>query len=184
MFAPVFPETATSPVDLAKRLAGYAEEGNAGFVRAYGEILENGRTGGAYGVVFRHVLEMERGGEGFIVHCTGGKDRTGVVVALMMSVVGVGDEEVAEEYQLTEIGLREWVEEYVPAILQSGVWGDDEAKVRRALGARKEVMLEFLEMLREKWGGAEGYIRDGLGFREEEVERIKKNLMASVEEQQ
>ena len=40
-----------------------------------------------------------------IIHCTAGKDRTGVICALILSLCGVRDEIVAYEYSLTEIGL-------------------------------------------------------------------------------
>jgi protein tyrosine/serine phosphatase len=44
-----------------------------------------------------------------IVHCTAGKDRTGVICALVLSLCGVDDEVVAHEYSLTEAGLpTEW----------------------------------------------------------------------------
>jgi protein tyrosine/serine phosphatase len=44
-----------------------------------------------------------------IVHCTAGKDRTGVICALVLSLCGVDDEVVAHEYSLTEVGLTtEW----------------------------------------------------------------------------
>ncbi len=41
-----------------------------------------------------------------LVHCTAGKDRTGIVVALALSAVGVTLEEVAADYSATELNLR------------------------------------------------------------------------------
>jgi protein tyrosine/serine phosphatase len=44
-----------------------------------------------------------------ILHCTAGKDRTGVICALILSLCGVDDEVIAQEYNLTEVGLTtEW----------------------------------------------------------------------------
>jgi len=46
-----------------------------------------------------------------VVHCTAGKDRTGVICALVLSLCGVEDEIISQEYALTEIGLpNEWKE--------------------------------------------------------------------------
>ena len=39
------------------------------------------------------------------MHCTAGKDRTGVLAALILSLCGVDDETIAREYALTELGL-------------------------------------------------------------------------------
>lgn len=44
------------------------------------------------------------------MHCTAGKDRTGVLVALVLALVGVEDEVIAQEYALTELGLAQWRE--------------------------------------------------------------------------
>lgn len=45
--------------------------------------------------------------EPILVHCTAGKDRTGVICALVLSLCGVADDVVAHEYALTALGLRD-----------------------------------------------------------------------------
>ena len=56
---------------------------------------------------------MEKGG--VVVHCHGGKDRTGIVVALLLSLAGVPRETVVEDYALSEAQLEPthlaWLEE-------------------------------------------------------------------------
>lgn len=42
---------------------------------------------------------------------------------------------------------------------------------------RAENMLSTLRMLHEKFGGAEGYVREKCGLTAEEVEKIRKNLI-------
>lgn len=41
---------------------------------------------------------------------------------------------------------------------------------------RKATIVAFLAHLEESYGGAEGYLRDGLGFSDDDVERIRRNL--------
>ena len=55
----------------------------------------------------------------FIVHCTAGKDRTGVICALILSLCGVKDDVVAHEYSLTEIGLAEFKDTLVEHLVGS-----------------------------------------------------------------
>ena len=41
-----------------------------------------------------------------LIHCTAGKDRTGVICALILSLCGVEDEVIAHEYSLTNLGFK------------------------------------------------------------------------------
>lgn len=45
---------------------------------------------------------------------------------------------------------------------------------------RSANMLATLQMIKEKYGGAEGYIKDKCGLTEEDIEQIRKNLIAEV----
>jgi protein tyrosine/serine phosphatase len=67
-----------------------------GFTRAYASILENAPP--SYKTILLHLANEPE--KPLIVHCTAGKDRTGVICALVLSLCGVDDEVVAKEYSL------------------------------------------------------------------------------------
>lgn len=177
LHTPVFPERDSSPEQLAKRFANYmSANGSEGFVAAYAEILRDGVD--AYRKVFEHVRDRPR--DAFLVHCTGGKDRTGVLVALMFLVAGVKDRDViANEYSLTEKGFAAVIKADLAEkiIKDMGVDGANRAGIERLLSARKENMSATLEYIEKQFGGAEGYLRDQLGFSDENVEQIRKSLV-------
>jgi protein-tyrosine phosphatase len=64
----------------------------------YAALLDHSRPG--IGAAFRAVAEAPPGG--VVVHCHEGKDRTGVLVALLLLVAGVPEDEVADDYAVTE----------------------------------------------------------------------------------
>ncbi|CAD6570168.1 MAG: hypothetical protein ASARMPRED_003524 [Alectoria sarmentosa] len=178
--APVFEDQDYSPESLAKRYKDYASmDGTVGFVKAYGVILEH--AGPAFGRVFGWLRDRSAG-EMCLVNCSAGKDRTGLLSALVLMLVGVGDEDVAEEYALTEIGLREWRKEVMGRLLEESKarLGGDVEGLRRMVGARKENMLAAIEMIREKYGGAEGYLRTMCGFGDEDISEIRANITDGV----
>ncbi len=72
-----------------------------GFTRAYTDILNNAPE--SYRTILLHLANEPE--KPLILHCTAGKDRTGVICALVLSLCGVDDEIVAHEYSLTEVGL-------------------------------------------------------------------------------
>jgi len=92
-----------------------------------------------------------------LVHCTAGKDRTGMVVALILAVLGVPDEVIAADYALSAIYLDP---EQTPAIgqLQASTGLGDEL-TRSLLASPPELILWVLDRVRAAAGSAEGYLR-------------------------
>lgn len=71
-----------------------------------------------------------------LIHCTAGKDRTGVIVALVLSLCGVSDDVIAYEYNLTEIGLASRHEELMQHLLNNPSMKGNLEGVRRMIGAQ------------------------------------------------
>lgn len=112
---PVFKESDYSPEGLAKRYVKYMDEEVKGFVSAYHDILLSG--GAAYRAIFKYLIEEP--GRGVLVHCTAGKDRTGIFFGILFDYLGVERGIIAEEYNLTEQGLGSVREEVVARLLKS-----------------------------------------------------------------
>ena len=150
-----------------------SNDGVEGYVKAYGDILSSG--GQAFGEVFKF-LRDHPAGEKCLVHCSAGKDRTGVLCALILLLAGVSDEEIAEEYALSEIGLVDMREEMVERLMQVEAISRDREGVERMVGSRKDVMLATIQMIGGKYGGVEGYLRNHSGLKDEDLQRIRKNI--------
>ncbi|KAF9701591.1 hypothetical protein EKO04_000909 [Ascochyta lentis] len=125
-WVPVFAEKDYSPEGLAGRYAKYMAESVEGFVQAYRDILASG--GKAYRTIFLYLANLPVSGaegseettaRGALIHCTAGKDRTGVFFGILFDFLGVSREAIAEEYNLTELGLRHIREDVVARLLQS-----------------------------------------------------------------
>jgi len=114
---------------------------------------------------------LEEGG--VLVHCHGGKDRTGMIVALLLSLVGVPRETVAEDYSLSE-GLLEpvhsaWLEE------QSRAEGHPIERPRW-MSSRPETLLGVLDYLDRTYGSIPAYLR-AAGVTQAEMAQIRKHLL-------
>lgn len=129
-FTPVFANEDWSPEAIAERHAAYADSsGPQGYVAAYTEMLENG--GPAFREILLHV--RDRPSEPLLCHCSAGKDRTGVAVALVLKVAGCADEVVAREYALSEVGLAAR-KAFIIKYLMKG--GGDREKAEKVAGAK------------------------------------------------
>lgn len=106
---------------------------------------------------------------GVLVHCAAGKDRTGLIVALLLGSLGVAPEVIAEDYALTAANLEaeeaRWLED------GPGIREEREATLGR-WRARPEVMLEVLAHVDERYGGAEGYLLE-VGVSPDDLIRLR-----------
>lgn len=112
--------------------------------------------------IARAVAELtEPGALPALVHCMAGKDRTGVVIALVLSVLGVPDEVIAFDYAATETLLGD--EFRAEAAARAAARGMDETQFANLLACEPELILDLLEYVRGAYGGASAYlIRHGL----------------------
>jgi protein-tyrosine phosphatase len=114
-----------------------------------------------------------------VVFCSAGKDRTGLVSALVLAAAGVGDADVASEYALTEANMHGEFRRKVEA--RAIAAGLSEQALAAKLGAPSGLMLELLAELRETHGGAAGYLaKHGLG--EDELGSLRRVLVAPAQQ--
>jgi protein-tyrosine phosphatase len=113
-------------------------------------------------------------GEGSVLfHCMGGKDRTGLVAALLLRNAGVDAESIAEDYSRSGVNLQAVHDEWI-----AGAVDDDDRALRIRISATPaEAMLGVLETLEERYGGVEGYLQ-AAGVDEQELETIRRRLRA------
>lgn len=104
---------------------------------------------------------------GALFHCTAGKDRTGVVAAILLLLAGVDDGEIAADYAVSRENNRERLAAYLSAHPEVNP---------EAVLAREDNMLAFLRLFREKWGTAEGYLA-ALGLDGEDIRRLREKLL-------
>lgn len=127
----------------------------SGIARVYEHIVDE--RGAALADAVRTIAAAEQD-SAVLVHCTAGKDRTGLVIALALSAVGVDRADVVADYALTEENLRgEWAEHMVAAIRSRGI--DPTPEVVALVTASPAAVLEAtLERIEERHGSIPDYL--------------------------
>jgi protein-tyrosine phosphatase len=109
-----------------------------------------------------------------VVHCHAGKERTGVVAALLLSLAGVPDKTVAEDWTVTD--------EYLQPLYQEWLANETDPTIRakRAAGfvTLPEHILDVLAHVRRTHGSVEEYLLAG-GLRADQLERARRRLVSS-----
>lgn len=112
-----------------------------------------------------------------VIHCTAGKDRTGITIALLLLVLGIPEEVVIADYSLSNLyyeAVRDVVKELVKPLMKLGVTMDD---MYPLLIANPETLRAALVYLRGKYGTVERYLSEKAGISEDEIAQLKANLL-------
>jgi len=111
-----------------------------------------------------------------LVHCAAGKDRTGVVVALALTVAGVPAQAVVADYALT----GERTEAIMARLRRSRLYARDiDSKPAELHRPRPETMTAFLEQMDARYGGVVSWLT-GHGFSAGDVDALRVKLRAGA----
>lgn len=107
-----------------------------------------------------------------LVHCAAGKDRTGVVVALALTAVGVRPQDVVADYAAT----GERLDGLVERLRRSPTYAADiTSRPAEEHRPRAQTMTAFLEQVCARYGGVTRWLT-GHGFGREDLDRLHAKL--------
>ena len=113
--------------------------------------------------IFQAIADAEGG---VLLHCSAGKDRTGVVSAILLLLCGVSENDIVEEYMLTRKCL--W-ESFEKLSRETPVYD------LNVVIPKEFYMREFLKLFTAKFGTAREYFRS-LGLRDATIEQLRRKL--------
>ncbi|WP_181779468.1 tyrosine-protein phosphatase [Pseudonocardia pini] len=109
-----------------------------------------------------------------LVHCAAGKDRTGLLVALLLEALRVPREVVVADYALTEVLRPDRVQAYAHLFEGTGV---DLADVATLFASPAEAMDEALADLDAEFGSVEGYLTARCGLTPSDLTSLRTALL-------
>lgn len=105
--------------------------------------------------------------ECIMFHCSAGKDRTGIVSALLLDLIGCHEYDIVKDYSESYENNIE-INENLTAMMK-----DEE--VKQYLKSSPRYMMEFLDYLREHYGSAKEYLIE-IGLKNDEIQQIIENF--------
>jgi protein-tyrosine phosphatase len=166
---PLFPEPGSAHWAELEALIDAAGDPVAATRGVYLECLERFR--GEMALVLTAIARAGDGG--VVVHCRAGKDRTGLVSAVLLRLAGVSRDHVGADYALTEENLRavwsEWVEQAEDE--------EEREQRRRMVATPAAAMVGVLTELEARYGTVRAYARAG-GVAQRDLDRLAERLRA------
>jgi protein-tyrosine phosphatase len=120
---------------------------------------------------FRDIFTSIAHSQGAVVfHCFAGKDRTGLVAALLLSLAGVPADHIAADFAETDVQLADQYQVWIDAAAP-----DKRQEVRDDLRCPRERILGVLDFIETRWGGVPSYL-EASGVAPEDIDRLAARL--------
>lgn len=164
---------AFDPVAIAQMLKNFATDESEAFLQLYTTILNH--SGPAIETILRHIRDHPD--QPCLIHCTAGKDRTGVFAALILKLLGVSDEIIAEDYALTTIGLQPALPMLTARFEKEQVFRDNKQGTINMATAKPQAIINLLALIERQYGGIEGYLKAHTTLGDRDLDVIRNNLL-------
>jgi protein-tyrosine phosphatase len=140
-------------------------EGASGMLGRYLMMLDERRP--SFGAIFDLLAETEGP---VVVHCFAGKDRTGLVAAMMLELAEVPSDSIAADFAESEGHLTARFDEWLAAAAP-----ERRAVMREDLRCPPDRILGVLEHLQSRWGGVASYL-ESAGVSPANIDRLSSKL--------
>ncbi|MFT8593377.1 MAG: tyrosine-protein phosphatase [Bifidobacterium sp.] len=142
-------------------------------------IRSEGRSLARVVTVTGETLSSGNGAE--LVHCTAGKDRTGIVIALILSVIGVRREAIVDDYAKTQENLAgDWFRTMLDSLHRNGIDLDEELQ-RLLILSSPDIMDDVLTTIDGRYGSVREYLALQ-GIRDTTIDELRSALAPDSEQ--
>ena len=121
-----------------------------------------------------------------LFHCAAGKDRTGVAAALILGLVGIGDDTIIEDYLVTAETTKGLLESFHAAGAATNAGEQDfhttlasypQHVIKPIFDADPNYIITLLDYVNTEYGGFAEYAVKTLGFKSTDIDRLKVSLV-------
>ena len=110
--------------------------------------------------VFRQIVELivSDGGAPVLIHCQAGKDRTGIIIALLLLALGTDREIIAEDFMKSNEALMPFFKKLlrIRKIITFGFFPSD--RMLYVITVKKRNIYSIVDRIQNHYGGIEGYL--------------------------
>lgn len=128
----------------------------------------------SYRALFHHIAD---GALPLVFHCAAGKDRTGVAAALLLDMLGVGREDVMDDYRLTDRFFARGCELVSKDPIGNRLAGVDPRIWEPMMRAETTYLETMFATIEQRHGSTEGFLRDELNLDAATLTTIRERLL-------
>lgn len=123
------------------------------------------------------ITAIARASEPVWIHCTAGRDRTGMLVAIVQSALGVPEDVVLAGFRETDLRYSVRLERLRRVLRAITLLRVPDARIRAVLRCQSETLAEVLTELSSRHGSIEGYVREACGVDDTTFAALRSSLI-------
>ncbi len=140
--------------------------------------MVSSETGRAGYTEFVRLLVGQPKDEAILFHCTQGKDRTGIAALIVLSILGVDEQTIFDDYLLTNVYNKDIIEKEKKELKKILGEGADIEKYMSALDqVNIDYMKRLVEFMKEQCGSVVGYIKENFGATDEIIAELQEKYL-------
>lgn len=128
-----------------------------------------------FGKLFEHVADEKN--LPLLVHCSAGKDRTGIAMALLLRYLGVPESTVVADYTLSNLYYDYFRKIATPMLQRLAALGIRADEMQPLLVANPNTLQTMLAYVDAKYGSIEKYLREKVGLSDAVLAQVRANLL-------
>lgn len=136
-----------------------------------GEYLEKVKE------IIKKIIHMQDDEYSVLFHCTAGKDRTGIIAAILLLILGADKQTVIDDYLYTnKVNKKNATKIY----WKIKIFERNQKKaenIRNVFLAKPEYIDTVFKVIDEDWNGIDNFITNGLNITKEEIERFREKMI-------
>ncbi|WP_239256997.1 tyrosine-protein phosphatase [Listeria ilorinensis] len=127
--------------------------------------------------IFDELLDQTESGVPFLFHCTAGKDRTGVLGALLLKILDVPDETIFADYAITNLYADEILQEMGGLAKMFGAENVTLEDFRPMAEARPAYLKVAFSEMEKNYGSVSAYLEKGVGITPDMKQKLQALLL-------
>ena len=127
--------------------------------------------------IIKKIINLDREEYAVLIHCTEGKDRTGIIIAILLLILGADKETIIKDYLYTnKVNKKRAYKYYLKTLFLDSDLKKAE-KMKDFYLAKIEYINAAFKVIENDWGGADNFIRNGLKISNNEIEDFKDKIL-------
>ena len=125
----------------------------------------------------RYIVNLNEEDYAVYFHCAEGKDRTGLVAAILLLILGVDNDEIVEDYLLTNKVNKKKAFKYYLAVKYIKHHRKLAYKLRRIYVAKVKYIDVLFKVIEDEYQTKENFFHQAMGLTDEEIEQFRNRMI-------